>query len=195
MAWLNFVRVGIVIIVSSLGVALVFVLLEKYALKPQKNQAIVRPSILYLIIGFANIGICALMFYLSIAQDKMYLFVAIGPIIIISLWLILRGALWKITIEEDGIVFRNTFGKTQKYLYSEITEIKDERLGFVVIIGKKKIGVDMFNSNFSELRAVLARNCQKELFEQRRSPKLSKKERKRAKEKEMSATKNSKKHS
>ena len=179
MAWLNFIRVGMATIGSSLGVALVFVLLEKYALKPQKNQAIVRPSILFLIIGFINIGICALMVWLSITQNKMYLFIAIGPIIIISLWLILRGTLWKITIDEDGIVFRNTLGKTKKILYSEITEIKDERLGFVIVAGKKKIGVDMFNSNFSELRAALARNCQKEFFEQRHAPKLSKKERKR----------------
>lgn len=195
MAWLDFVRVGIVMVASSVGVALAFALLERYAFKPKKDVSIVKPSILYIVIGAIDIGICALIMYLSVIHDKMYLFIPAGPVIVGSVWLILRGALWKITIEEDGIVFRNTFGKTQKYLYSEITEIKDERLGFVIKIGKKKIGVDMFNSNFSELRAVLARNCQKELFEQRRSPKLSKRERKRAKEKEMSATKNSKKHS
>lgn len=195
MAWLNFVRVGIVMIGSSLGVALFFVLLEKYATKPKKNPSIIKPSPILFVLGIIETISLSFLTYLVIRQKEEYLLIPIIPFILTGLWLILRGALWKITIEEDGIVFRNTFGKTQKYLYSEITEIKDERLGFVVIIGKKKIGVDMFNSNFSELRAVLARNCQKELFEQRRSPKLSKKERKRAKEKEMSATKNSKKHS
>ena len=195
MAWLNFVRVGIAMIASSLSVALLFALLNKYAIKPRKKDYIIKPSPIFVILGIIGTIGFSFLAYLVIRQKEEYLLIPAIPFILTGLWLILRGVLWKITIEEDGIVFRNTFGKTQKYLYSEITEIKDERLGFVIKIGKKKIGVDMFNSNFSELRAVLARNCQKELFEQRRSPKLSKKERKRAKEKEMSATKNSKKNS
>ena len=182
MDWLNFVRVGIVMIASSLAVGLALFLMEKYALKPRKDTTIVRPPfIIYLIVGVVDLGLCVLTAYLSIMQNKMYLFIPLTPILLLSLWLIFRGIFWKITIEEDGIVFRNTFGKKRKYLYSEITGIIDGKKGFSIRIGNKRIGVDMYNSNYSELRSILRKNCENELTHQRIVSKLSRKKRKQQK--------------
>ncbi len=178
MDWLSLAKIGIVMVSSSLVVALAFFLIEKYSLKPRKDTTIVRPPfIIYLIVGVVNLGACLLMFYLSIMQDKIYLFIPLFPFLLLSLWLIFRGIFWKITIEEDGIIFRNTFGKN-KYLYSEITGIIDGKYGFAIRIGKKKISVNMFNSNYSEPRSILKSNCGNKQMYQRVLHKQSRRERK-----------------
>ena len=90
--------------------------------------------------------------------------ISLGTVIFFGLfdmfyWICFLGfSLWRININGEEIVYRNAIGITKKYTFNDITEIRKNKKGRVVVfMGKRKIfAIDDFLP-FGPLFVALAR--------------------------------------
>lgn len=68
---------------------------------------------------------------------------------------LINKLLWKVTVNYNTIQIRNSFGKSEKYLIREITDVKEERHHLVLYIEDKKV-------------AKISKDCENFLFLQER---------------------------
>lgn len=68
---------------------------------------------------------------------------------------LINKLLWKVTVNYNTIQIRNSFGKSEKYLIREITDVKEERHYLVLYIEDKKV-------------AKISKDCENFLFLQER---------------------------
>lgn len=98
---------------------------NKFSAKEPKDKSLVRPYYAVPIIGALCLLLCAMFVYLFLADNDPEPLIALIPFFGMSIYLLLHGLLWKIKILEDGIEYRNLIGTTKKYLYSEITGLRN----------------------------------------------------------------------
>ncbi len=92
-----------------------------------------------------GMGLCCLpmsviLLILSVKDAVLWEIVLSGAFLLISCYLLLRRN-WKITYDAEGFSYRNIFGITTKYQYSQITGIDAENSN-LICIGRKRILID-----------------------------------------------------
>lgn len=93
----------------------------------------------------------------------------IAVIMTLSMFFIVSGLLWRLEYYENHVLYRNAFGQTKKYYYSDLTKIElkmdrnhtNRMLAYQIQFGKNKIKVEHIFTNFNESYKLLLKYAKK----------------------------------
>ena len=147
-------RIGIIIILTSIFVPLAMIFLMRGS--KETDCVIYKPPGVMAFVGMVGLVISIGLGALSFIQDFVleleytevqlwFTYTTVTVFSLLSLWLIMFWALWRVELKDDYLYHRNSFGIVKKIPYSEINKVVEERerdgnalRGYVVHYANKK---------------------------------------------------------
>lgn len=130
----------------------------------------------YLYLGIFALPLCVIGFVGMINQgfgDRhivVIIFLLSIPIVMgcLSIYMVLCSLCWKLSLDEDRLIYRNFFGVTKIYSYDNITKackyyLRDskEPYKFIVCVCKTKIQIEYTDVNFSRFEYLINKRLKK----------------------------------
>ena len=160
-------------ILSSIGVTLFLV----WARRPKDTQTpntMKYPKAMAFIGAFGVLFIAmafALVAIQGFPQNLLFIFFPVLPAFL--LWigcvgLFVNSMNWELTVSEEGLIYKNLFGRKREYRYSDITRIEayyHKRTGMLfkykIYVSGKKITLEFMVENFSTFEQRIKRMLRK----------------------------------
>ena len=160
-------------ILSSIGVTL-FLLWARRPKDTQTPNTMKYPKFYASIGAFGMLSVITALFLCSIQgfgknlPAEIFVITSTLLLFMCFTWLFVHSRNWELTVSEEGLIYKNLFGRKRKYSYSDITRItacylkgRKELHKYKIYVSNKKITVEGITENFFTFEKRIKRMLKK----------------------------------